>query len=122
MLSPEVEAAAREFAAWVAQTAPLVDLRKAQERLEADTDAQRLLVAWDQKQQELLTRQQAGKEVTTDDINSLRRLQAQIQNHPSIKAYADLQRRAQTYLADLSAEISQVLGVDFGVLSQSAGQ
>lgn len=122
MLDPELEAAAREFAARLAQTRPLAELRRAQEQLEADAEAQRLLAEWDEKQQELLARQRAGQAITPAEMGALRRLWAQIQNHPAIRAYSEMQRQLQPYLTDLNAEISQVLGLDFGALSRAVGE
>jgi len=122
MLDPEVEAAARQFAAWLAQTPPLAELRRAREQLEADAEAQRLLAEWDVKQQELLARQRAGQAITPAEADALRRLQARIQNHPTIRAYSERQRQIQPYLTDLNTEISQALGLDFGALSRGVGE
>ncbi|MGQ9854160.1 MAG: YlbF family regulator [Candidatus Oleimicrobiaceae bacterium] len=122
MLDPELEAAARQFAAWLAQTPPLAELRRAQEQLEADVEAQRLLAEWDEKQRELLARQRAGQAITLAEMEALRRLRIQIQNHPAIRAYSEMQRQIQPYLTDLNTEISQVLGLDFAALSRAVGE
>lgn len=122
MPDPEVEAAARQFAARLAQTPPLAELRRAREQLETDAEAQRLLAEWDVQQQELLARQRAGQAITPAEADALRRLQARIQNHPAIRAYSERQRQVQPYLADLNTEISQVLGLDFGALSRDVGE
>lgn len=122
MLDPELEAAAREFAARLAQTPPLVELRRAQEQLNADAEAQQLLTEWDEKQEELLARQRAGQVITPAEMDTLRRLRAQIQNHPAIRDYSETQRLVQSYLTDLNAEISGVLGLDFGDLSRAVSE
>ncbi|MGQ9584788.1 MAG: YlbF family regulator [Anaerolineae bacterium] len=122
MLDPELEAAAREFAARLAQTPPLVELRRAQEQLNADAEAQQLLTEWDEKQEELLARQRAGQVITPAEMDTLRRLRAQIQNHPAIRDYSEAQRLVQSSLTDLNAEISGVLGLDFGDLSRAVGE
>ncbi|MFB0545863.1 MAG: YlbF family regulator [Anaerolineae bacterium] len=122
MLDPELEAATREFAARLAQTRPLAELRRAQEQLEADVEAQQLLAEWDEKQQELLARQRAGQAIAPAEMGALRRLRAQIQNHPAIRAYSEMRRQVQPYLTDLNLEIGQALGLDFGALSQTVGE
>jgi cell fate (sporulation/competence/biofilm development) regulator YlbF (YheA/YmcA/DUF963 family) len=122
MLDPELEAAARQFAARLAQMPPLAELRRAQEQLEADVEAQRLLAEWDEKQRELLARQRTGQTITPAEMEALRRLRARIQNHPAIRAYSEMQRQVQPYLTDLNSEISQVLGLDFGALSRAVGE
>lgn len=121
MLNQEVEAATREFATLLVQTQPLAELRRAQEQLETDAEAQRMLAEWDQKQRDLLARQQASQAIAPAEMDDLRRLRARIQNHPAIRAYTEMQRQVQPYLTDLNEEISQVLGLDFGVLSRAAG-
>lgn len=118
MLDADLEAAARGFAARLAQTEPLAEFRKAQDELEADAEAQRLLIDWDQKQQELLARQRDGQTITSTEMEALRRLQDQIRNHPVIGAWLDKRRYAQFFLTDINAKISQILGVDFEGLSR----
>ncbi|MCR4406714.1 MAG: YlbF family regulator [Anaerolineae bacterium] len=78
MLNQEVETAAREFAALLIQTQPVAELRRAQEQLDADAEAQRLLAEWDQKQRDLLVRQQAGQNIAPAEMDNLRRLRARI--------------------------------------------
>ncbi|MDH7486567.1 MAG: YlbF family regulator [Anaerolineae bacterium] len=122
MLDPELEAAARQFAARLAQTPPLAELRRVQEQLQADAEAQRLLAEWDEKQQELLARQRAGQTIAPAEIEALRRLRVRIYNYPTIRAYSEIQRQVQPYLTDLNMEISQVLGLDFAALSRAVGE
>ncbi|MGC8786018.1 MAG: YlbF family regulator [Anaerolineae bacterium] len=122
MLDPNLEQTVREFAAWLAQAPPLAALRKAQEQLEADEEAQRLLGEWDNKQQELLQRQRDGQAISMAEITPLRQLQNQIRAHPAVITYNEMRKQAQSYLTNLCAEISQTLQVDWETLSQGAGE
>lgn len=122
MLNPELEKATRNFAAWLAQTRPLAELRKAQKQLAADAEAQHLLTEWEAKQQELLKRQQDGQAISLADITPLRQLQAQIRNHPAVQTYAEMHQQAQLYLTNLSEEISQELQLDWETLSRIGGE
>ena|GEM_PF-1914171 len=118
MLDSGLQIAVQEFATWLNQTQPLVELRRAQEQLETDAEAQRLLVERDKKERELLERQRSGQVISMAEVKTLRQLQSQIQNHPTVRAYLEMQRQLQSYLTDLNVEISRVLEVDFGALSQ----
>ena len=119
MLDSGLQIAVQEFATWLNQTQPLVELRRAQEQLETDAEAQRLLVERDKKERELLERQRSGQVISMAEVKTLRQLQSQIQNHPTVRAYLEMQRQLQSYLTDLNVEISRVLEVDFGALSQA---
>jgi len=118
VLDSGLQIAVQEFATWLNQTQPLVELRRAQEQLETDAEAQRLLVERDKKERELLERQRSGQVISMAEVKTLRQLQSQIQNHPTVRAYLEMQRQLQSYLTDLNVEISRVLEVDFGALSQ----
>jgi cell fate (sporulation/competence/biofilm development) regulator YlbF (YheA/YmcA/DUF963 family) len=122
MLDHNLEKTVREFAVWLAQTQPLVELRKAQEQLESDAEAQHLLSEWEQKQQELLQRQRDGQAISVAEITPLRQLQNQIRAHPMVITYNEIRRQAQSYLTDLCAEISQALQVDWETLSQGVSE
>lgn len=122
MLDANLEKTVREFAIWLAQTPPLAELRMAQEQLEADTEAQRLLMEWDEKQQELLQRQRDGQAISMAEIVPLRQLQNQIRAHPLVITYNEMRKLAQAYLTDLCAEISEALQVDWETLSRAISE
>nr|MBC7243788.1 YlbF family regulator [Chloroflexota bacterium] len=122
MLDANLEKTVREFAAWLVQTPPLAELRKAQGQLEADAEAQRLLTEWDRKQQELLQRQRDGQAISMAEITPLRQVQNRIRAHPMVITYSEMRKQAQSYLTDLCAEISEVLRVDWETLSRAIGE
>jgi len=102
VLDSGLQIAVQEFATWLNQTQPLVELRRAQEQLETDAEAQRLLVERDKKERELLERQRSGQVISMAEVKTLRQLQSQIQNHPTVRAYLEMQRQLQSYLTDLT--------------------
>lgn len=120
-MNPTIEAATREFALTLRASSPIAAFWQAKARLEADEEAQRLLVQLQERQQALMRKQQDGGDVTQEEIDALRRLQWEAQRTPAIMAYVQAQQQAQAFLPAVNMEISQLLGFDFGGLAGAGG-
>ncbi len=121
MLNPTVETAAREFAQKLRASPPIAAFWQARARLDADEEAQSLLMELQQRQQALMLKQQDGRGITQEEIDALRRLQGEAQRNPVIMAYVQAQQQAQAFLSEVNMEISQLLGFDFGGLAGAGG-
>ena len=65
-----------------------------------------------------LRRKQGNNSLTQLEIDELRTVQAQVQSHTVILAYAQSQQEAVSFLREINQEISQLLGVDFAALAK----
>ncbi|MGC9336246.1 MAG: YlbF family regulator [Anaerolineae bacterium] len=113
-MDASVEQATREFASTLRASPAIAAFWQAKEQLEADAEAQRLLTAFQERQQALMLKQQNGSGISQEEIDALRRLQGEAQSNSVIIAYVQAQRRAQAFLPRVNTEISQLLGFDFG--------
>jgi len=120
-LDPTVEAAAQEFALRLRASPPIVAFWQAKAWLEADGEAQGLLAELQQRQQSMMFKQQNGRGITQEEIDTLRRLQREAQRNVVIVAYVQAQQQAQAFLPQVNMEISQLLGFDFGGLAGAGG-
>jgi cell fate (sporulation/competence/biofilm development) regulator YlbF (YheA/YmcA/DUF963 family) len=94
--------------------------KHAHARLDQDPQALDLLKQLTQEQAEL-RKKQVDARLTKEEIDSLRNLQAQVQENETIKAYAQAQQEADNFLREINGEISQMLGVDFASLAKHTG-
>ena len=111
--------AARTFAAKLRQSEPIAALWQARAHLDADQEAQRLLARLSERQRQLIAKQQTDQ-ITQSEIDDLRRLQRQAEEHPTIGAYLRALQQAQLFLPAVNAALSDLLGIDFGSLARAA--
>ena len=90
---------------------------RAQARLQTDPTANQLLERYAVAQSELRARQ-AQSPVSRAEVDALRALQEAVQTHPSVQEYAAAQQAAAECLRQVSRDINDVLGVDFGALTK----
>jgi cell fate (sporulation/competence/biofilm development) regulator YlbF (YheA/YmcA/DUF963 family) len=118
-LSPDLLAAADGLAEALAQSEPIAAYHRARQALDTDATASGLL-------NELMTaqagarRRQTNGRLTPADVEQLRALQNEAQANRIIMAYVRTQQAAVAYLPAVNMEISQLLGVDFAALSNTA--
>ena len=120
-MNPTVERAAREFAHTLRASPHIAAFWEAKVRLDAEEEAQDLLVELQQRQQTLMFKQQNGSGITQEEIDALRRLQGEAQRNATIVAYVQAQQQAQAFLPEVNMQISQLLGFDFGALASAGG-
>lgn len=114
-ISPQLLDATHSLAAALVQAEPIAAYRAARQRLDADPAARGLLERVAAAQADLRVRQTRGT-LAEADLDQLRALQRQAQANEAIMNYIAAQQAAMAYLPDVSQEISQLLGVDFGAL------
>ena len=119
MLDIATRAAAQTFAGKLRQSEPIVTFQQARARLEADHQAQELLARLSERQRVLALKQQADQ-ITQSDIDELRAVQQEAEQHHVIRAYIRALQRAQLFLPAVNAELSNLLGFDFGGLARAA--
>jgi cell fate (sporulation/competence/biofilm development) regulator YlbF (YheA/YmcA/DUF963 family) len=118
-LSPDLLAAADGLAEALAQSEPIAAYHRARQTLDTDAAASGLL-------NELMTaqagarRRQMNGGLTPADVEQLRALQNEAQANRIIMTYIRTQQAAVAYLPAVNREISQLLGVDFAALSNTA--
>jgi cell fate (sporulation/competence/biofilm development) regulator YlbF (YheA/YmcA/DUF963 family) len=118
-LSPDLLAAADGLAEALAQSEPIAAYHRARQALDTDAAASGLL-------NELMTaqagarRRQTNGGLTPADVEQLRALQNEAQANRIIMTYIRTQQAAVAYLPAVNREISQLLGVDFAALSNTA--
>jgi len=111
--------AARTFAAKLRQSEPIAALWQARAQLNADEEAQGLLARLSERQQQLILKQESAQ-ITQREIDDLRRLQREAEEHSTIGAYLRALQQAQLFLPAVNAALSDLLGIDFGSLARAA--
>ena len=109
----KVTKAAREFGEALANCAECRALEEAQEALRKDREARELLSAHQLTQRSIQMAQMGGREVPKDKLEEFNSLAAEINSNATIGNLSDAQKRLQEMLANLNAEISDLLGIDF---------
>lgn len=118
-LSPDLLAAADALAEALVQAEPVAAFHRARQALEADATASRILNELMSAQGAARRRQMNG-DLTQADVERLRTLQNQAQANSTIMTYLQAQQNAIVYLPAVNMEISQLLGLDFAALSNTA--
>ncbi len=96
---------------------PIMRYHLANEQLQADQQATRLLKDLTQAQEELRRSQKAGQ-ITHEAIAKIDQLQGQVQANTVILELAGAQQAATQYLQAINAEISNLVGLDFSALAR----
>ena len=118
-LSPDLLAATDALVEAVTQAEPVAAFRRARQALETDATASGILNEL-MSAQGVARRRQMNGDLTQADVERLRTLQNQAQANSTIMAYIQAQQIANAYLPAVNMEISQLLGVDFAALSNTA--
>ena len=119
-LTPELKQAAQALGDALKNTPPLRAYADATAKMEADAQATALLDELQRVQSDIRMRQSNGG-VTQDDITRLRQLQSDVQTHPTIAAFIEVEQKANAYLPYVNQSISDLLGIDFASLGRVSG-
>ncbi len=101
----------------LAQSERILRYKAADQKLNGDAQAQRLLVELSELQQTVRTQQYAGG-ITTNQLKRLRELQAAVQQNETIQEYGLAQETAVAFLREVNQEISQLISIDFASLTR----
>jgi cell fate (sporulation/competence/biofilm development) regulator YlbF (YheA/YmcA/DUF963 family) len=88
---------------------------RARSILTLDIEARSLLDQLSEAQR-ILSQKQLRGEITQEEIDNYRKLQAEIQENEKFIEYQRAQQAASNYLREINQEISQQLGLDFSAL------
>ena len=119
-LPPELKHATQNLGDALKNSPALRAYADALAKMEADVNATALLDDLQRLQADIRTRQSNGG-VTADDTVRLRRLQADVQAHPTIATFLAADQQAKAYLPQVNQTISSLLGIDFASLGRVSG-
>jgi len=114
--SPMLEAAS-SLAGNLAQSEPVLRLKAAERKLQADQEALKLLADLSELQQKIRKIQYSGA-VPESDLTQLRALQNAVGTNETIQDHLLAQELAVAFLRELNQEIRSLLGVDFASLAR----
>lgn len=109
-----------EFTATLRDDPAVIEFRAAEATLESDPAFARLSEDYNARVREFQTRQTEGT-LTQDDINSLRELQARVNEHPAAQRFIAAREEVSALVHDCNHEISSLLGFDFGAAAGPRG-
>jgi cell fate (sporulation/competence/biofilm development) regulator YlbF (YheA/YmcA/DUF963 family) len=116
MLSTEINEAAVEFGRALRQAPAVFAYRAAQAALEADPDAQALMVELRHLQQTFIEVQQGGETPAPEAMDALRLCQANVRANDVIMAHLRATSDIKAFLPLAATEVSRALGTDYAKL------
>ena len=119
-LPPELKQVTQNLGNALRNTSPLCAYADAHTQMNADAQATALLDELQRVQTNMRARQSNGG-VAADDIARLRRLQSDVQSHPTIAAFTVADQQVKAYLPKVNQAISDLLGIDFASLGRISG-
>ncbi len=117
LISDSVLETTTALATNLVQSEPFLQFKAAQEALDADPGAQRLLAELSELQQKIRNQQYEGG-VSEADLGGLHELQGQVGTNETIQAYGYAQEKAVAFLREVNLEISSLIGIDFASLTR----
>lgn len=119
-VSITLEEATSNLAENLAQSGTFLRFKAAENRMNADQEALRLMTELSELQQKVRTQQYSGN-IAENDLNRLRGLQSAVGANETIQQYGIAQEEAIAFLREVNQEITQLLGIDFAALIRRAG-
>jgi cell fate (sporulation/competence/biofilm development) regulator YlbF (YheA/YmcA/DUF963 family) len=116
-ISPSMFEVTTHLAENLAQSEQFLRYRAADDKLNADPKAIKLLKDLSMLQQKIRQNQYLNA-VTEKDIRDLRELQNAVAANETIKEYQSAQEQAVLFLREVNQEISQLIGFDFASLAR----
>ncbi len=117
MVSSPILEVTQNLAENLAQSEPILRYRAAEQKLNGDAAAQRLLVELSELQQTVRAQQYAGG-ITPDQLKRLRELQTAANQNKTIQEYEQAQEAALAFLRIVNQQISQLVSIDFASLTR----
>jgi cell fate (sporulation/competence/biofilm development) regulator YlbF (YheA/YmcA/DUF963 family) len=102
----------------IVHIAPMLAYQKARERFNTDIEAKSMMKQLSDVQNEI-RQKQFDNQVSVEDLQALKELQAQVQQNEVIISYAQSQQDAITKLREVNAGISSLVGTDFAALAKN---
>ncbi len=117
MVSSPILEVTQNLAENLAQSEPILRYRAAEQKLNGDAEAQRLLVELSELQQTVRAQQYTGG-ITPDQLKRLRELQTAANQNETIQEYEQAQEAALAFLRIVNQQISQLVSIDFASLTR----
>lgn len=117
ILSDGMLVAVSELIENLVQSEPFLKYQEAQNKLQADPEAMRLLAELSEMQQNIRAQQYAGN-FSEEDLSQLRKLQSEVYTQDVIQEHGYAQELAVAFLREVNQEISSLIGVDFASLAR----
>jgi cell fate (sporulation/competence/biofilm development) regulator YlbF (YheA/YmcA/DUF963 family) len=111
-LAEDVRAAARAFAAALAETPEFQTFEESSVAFKQDPAAQAAVRAFQEKQRSLQMMQQLGM-LEEKELDELNRLRDAMMNQPRVRAFVDAQNELTLVFQAASQELSAAIGLDF---------
>ncbi len=111
-MTDEVRAAAKAFAAALAETPEFQAFEEGAVAFKQDRAAQEAVRVFQEKQRSLQMMQQLGM-LEQKELDELNRLRGAMMNQPSVRAYVDAQNELILLCQAAAKELSEAIGLDF---------
>ena len=102
----------------IVHLAPMLAYQKARKRFNTDIEAKSMMKQLSEVQSEI-RQKQYDNQVSVEDLQTLKELQAQVQQNEVIISYGQSQQDAITKLREVNAGISSLVGTDFAALAKN---
>lgn len=119
ILSPQLQEATQSFSANLLASEIFIRFRDAQANLDASAEASALIDQLTQAQAQLRQKQANGG-TNQADVDTLRDLQMNVRNNPTIMDFINSQQEAFFFVREINGEIDQLLGISFGTFANRA--
>lgn len=119
-ISITLEEATSNLAENLAQSEAFLRFKAAENRMNADQEALKLMTDLSELQQKI-RKQQYSSNIAENDLDRLRVLQSAVGANETIQQYGIAQEVAIALLREVNQEITQLLGIDFAALTRHAG-
>ena len=117
-LAPEIEQAARTLGQILHDQEVTRAYLEGCQRVETDPEASALEKEMVALYQALITRQQAGEQLSHDEVEAFHALRNRFFKHPRVSEREAALRPLKSLFAEVAVEISFPLGVDYMILAQ----
>jgi cell fate (sporulation/competence/biofilm development) regulator YlbF (YheA/YmcA/DUF963 family) len=118
----EIIKAAQELGSCLRDHASVQAYLDCKQRVDADPDVIALEDRLEALYSELLTREQSGESLTREDLEPYYDLREQVRQHPLLSMRDAQLQMVQPMFAQISTEISNILGMDYTALAVRVGE
>jgi len=102
-MTNEIQARAQFLAEAIAQCKELAELRRTEQAMGEDEEAQRIIQEFQEAQGRLAAKQQAGEELTETENQQVAAIEEKVEKNPLIAAYLEAQDRFTELLDSVNA-------------------
>ncbi len=112
---------AEEFGLAIINSQEYQDLNKAQDNLDGDIEAQKLIQEFQQKQMVVYEARQSGEEVSEESLSAIKDLQSKMMENSIIKEFLVAKQRHENFMATINRALMKTVGLALGEAGASSG-